>query len=412
MRPIEPIGLMRLIGLIRPIRLIGLIVLLFVACSGSDPVEPDNPVEQETAICFSGNLTEEGEVTRAATRAGLEEVLTGDKTFMVWAYKNDAYSAGSYTSYQSVMPGYTVNWVANTANTTTSNTHDWEYVGQGTNQTIKYWDYGAKAYRFFGVTNWEGDLPADPADYEASKAYGAYEAYGGFGANSAYEITSSVDASTDAGITAAPYFSKLWFSTGNLATYPDKEFGKPVQLQFLKPFARVRFLFIYADDLDFGRESLHDPEFKPTSTGSGSKKIATAGIFTMTYPLKGTATAESWATSSTTGIDKFTIDYYEAPEPAVTPEDALPTTWPNTPGKWYTVMPARNQGSYTVSVGVVTDEAKTAVIPSEYMDWLPGYEYTYKFKITEGGGITLDVIQVAINGWTEEISLSHSVYNW
>ena len=167
-----------------------------MACSGSDSMEP-TPTEKQTAISFSGTLPEENTVTRAAT--GLEEVLTGDKTFQVWGYKNDAYddATTSYTSYQAVMPNFTVNWGANTAYTTTSNTDDWEYVGQGDTpdeQTIKYWDFDAKAYRFFGVTNWGGEVT--PAD--ANKIYGSYAAYGTYGANSAYEFQATVDASTDA----------------------------------------------------------------------------------------------------------------------------------------------------------------------------------------------------------------------
>ena len=140
----------------------------------------------------------------------------------------------------------------------------------------------------------------------------------------------------------------------------------------------------------------------------------------VSYPLKGTATTESWSFTRSTdpaaGLDAFLIDYYEEPAPADVPDgvpaDAAPTTWPNTPGKWYTVLPVAGQGSYTLRVCVVTDEVKEAVVPAEYMQWKAGYEYTYKFKITETGGITVDFVQIAIDDWTGRLSSAHTVYNW
>ena len=402
-------------------------LLVFAACSSSDPVEP-NPTpepEQQTVISFSGTMQDEEAVTRAVT--GLEDVLTGDKTFQVWGYKNDAYEAPNYTSYQAVMPNFTVNWGANTAYTTTSNTNDWEYVGQGdtpaqqAEQTIKYWDFGAKAYRFFGYAL--GNATADPATSPAAVTVPGGFPTGNSTPTSAETVTFSatVDASTDATIAAAPYFSHLWFSTGNAVDYPTRQFGKPVQLEFLKPFARVRFLFTFVEGLSFGRESLKNMKFYPTRPAAGtSPTIATAGTVAVSYPLKGSATTESWAVTPGTGasdhINAFTIDYYETPDPADVPADVTVDsgldTWPNRPQKWYTVLPAPTQGSYTAEVCVFTEEVKSVVIPAEYMSWKAGYEYTYKFKITESGGITMDIIQVAINKWGDGGTSTHVVYNW
>lgn len=403
MRPMEPM---------RPMLLIFLLGLLVMAgCSGGG--SEDDPVEvmdNQVAIAFSGNLPEDNVVTRAG--AGLETMLT-DKTFQVWGFKNDAYESGSYPSYQTVMPGFMVNWMSNSANTTTSNTDDWEYVGQGATaaqqaeQTIKYWDFNAKGYRFFGATNWKGEDTG--GSLEANKTYGAFGAYSTYGANSAYVVLAAVDAGTDAGVTAAPYFSDLWFSNGNTVDYPERRYGKAVQLQFLKPFAKVRFIFTFANGLTFGRESLTNISFHPTETND---IIATAGTVSVSYPLKGTATTESWSTSGTTGPSQFDIDYYEEPHPAVAPANAQPTTWPNSPEKWYYVLPASSQGTYTVEVQATAAAPKSAVVPAEYMSWKAGYEYTYKFKITERGGIMFDVLQVAINQWVEKDHTNHPVYNW
>lgn len=380
-------------------------VLLFAACSSSDPVEPKEAEEKELKpISFASGMQEEQAVTRA-TRAGLETVLD-NKTFQVWGYKNDDYSAPNYTSYQVVIPGYTVNY--------DTNTNSWEYVGVGTNQDIKYWDFAAKAYRFFGYAL--GNSTADPATSPATVNV--------VGGSSSDEVTFSatVDASSTATITAAPYFSRLWFSNGNAAVYPGKLYGQPVQLQFLKPFARVRFLFTFIEGLSFGREALKNISFCPADDGNSTNAptIATAGTVTVSYPLTGSTTVESWSSTPGTNpgdyIDKFLIDYYETPDPASIPSgmpaNALPTTWPNTPGHWYTVLPTDTQGNYIVSVSAITDEIKTAIVPAEYMRWKAGYEYTYKFKISESGAITIDVIQVAINNWKDGGSSTHIIYNW
>ena len=382
-------------GQIRHIAFLALMILM-AACSSDNVPDPTN---DNKAISFVGGLQEEQAVTRAAQ--GLEDVLT-NKTFKVWSYKNDGYVEPNYTSYQTVMPGYTVNWTANTAYTTTSNTNDWEYVAQGTNQDIKYWDYDAKAYRFFAYALGNATSPAEVAAAGPT--------------NDAVTFTTMVNASS---VDAAPYISRLWFSTNNPAD-PDHLFGKPVQLQFVKPFARVRFMFTFVEGLSFGREKLKNISFLPTANvntigdidDTNDQIIATAGTVTVTYPLKGTATTETWTTASTTGIKNFDIDYYEPISPDPDPDPAATAAFNANAEKWYYVLPAQNQGSYTLQVAVVSEEIKTAVVPAEYMNWKAGYEYTYKFKITESGGITMDVIQVAINDWENRIETGHTVYNW
>jgi hypothetical protein len=46
------------------------------------------------------------------------------------------------------------------------------------------------------------------------------------------------------------------------------------------------------------------------------------------------------------------------------------------------------------------------------MKWQSGFEYTYIFKITQSGGVTIDIVQVAINNWEDGGSSTHTVYNW
>lgn len=137
------------------------LALCLFSCAGSGQEEPDVPTLPEepkgVSISFGGNsgTWQDAPTTRANKETGLETI---SKSFKVWGYKT---TEGNYTSgfdqSQNVMDAYTVNWTQQTANTTSSNTTDWEYVGipnekLNANQTIKYWDYSATSYRFFAYS--------------------------------------------------------------------------------------------------------------------------------------------------------------------------------------------------------------------------------------------------------------------
>lgn len=375
--------------------LIGLIGLM--GCSSELSEEREKP-EAGIAIIFSARQGEEGTITRGShkegtitrgslkegsiTRAGqgLEEVLPdGKKVFKAWAYKN---SGENYSNAQEVMKDYTVRWVASTAHTTSSNSDDWEYVNQQAGgqpeQTIKYWDWSATAYRFFGMAGGSG-------------TYGANEA------NGAYTFTIAVDASSQLAIDDIAYYSKMWFSTGNPTYYPTRQFGRSVQLEFVKPIARVRFMFIYENPEDEGVTTLSGKRFAPPS----GNVIHQDGTVTVTYPLTGATTTEDYeVVQGTSGISYFDQDYYE------TPNDVFAR-------KWYYVLPTPSigQGAYTLTV-MVNGVEKTAVVPAAYMNWLPGYQYTYIFKVHVDGGVSIDSVQSAFTPWhTEELG-NHAVFNW
>ena len=395
---ISLIGLIGHIGLIGQ-GLIGLMILGLTSCSGSsdDDLQESQPETNSdmVAITFNGSGGAETAVTRADGTPLSEEATS----FTVWGYKNM-----SSSPTQTVFPSYVVNWTSNSAGTTTSNSSGWEYVAQTPNQTIKFWDWSAKAYRFFAVTGWSGEEPpTPPATYAANKTYGANETYGPAGAYKAYGVSIAANASDPDVMAVTPYFSRLWFSTGNPAVYPDKQFGKPVVLEFLKPYARVRFIFKYV----YPREGIEltNKMFRPTSDVGAAEedkvKIARKGVVTVHFPTEGTEIKEWYSVEvdddKSTRLSAFTEDY--------DPEDD---------GKkcWYTVLPNNTQGSYTMSVTVNKDEKpKTAVVPANYMQWLPGYSYTYVFKITEEGGVEIGWVESAVTPWNE-MEASWTVYNW
>lgn len=341
-----------------------------------------------TAIALSAQQGEEQKVAGArATRAGTPLSEAGVTRFTVWGYKNMSYDEGtsSYGDLQTVFPGYNVNWYSGSSSV--SNSNGWEYVAQqlsGDEQTIKYWDWAAKAYRFFAVTGSSSHTDNAPSGHEFTFAADA---------SPIREGDASADAKIAANIAATPFFTKLWFSTGAIEDYPTKQFGKPVQLEFLKPFSRVRFLFTYSYSAEAVKVT--SPSFKPTDDSG----IARKGTVTVSYPLTGMATTES-----------YTITKNDSPAEGEELEAFTEEYIPEGTEKWYTVFPAPSQDSYTMSV-TVDNVVKTAVVPAEYMTWQPGYSYTYIFKITEQGGVEIDMVQSAVTPW-KELENDHQVYNW
>jgi len=351
---------------------------ILISCS-SEQVEPE--VKQGTAIAFSANQQEE-EVTRAGSTP-LQN--TGINSFRVWAIKNNGPAAEPYSTYQTVMEEYRVRYAENSSGSSTTNSNSWDYILIAyPDQTPKYWDWEAKAYRFFAVTGAATVTGNNKVD-------GTYESY-----------TASIIAdATNEGNT--PYYSKLWFSTGNTTDYPTRLFGKPVQLEFMQPFSKVRFMLILSDPASKTYTVLEDDDFRPSEP---EKNIAKKASVTVTYPMKGNETTEQFevvANSVTQTLGSFNQRWTEADS------EAHPATTEN--HHWETVIPATNQGSYTYKV-TINGEEKSCVVPAQYMDWLPGYNYTYIFKVNAEGGVELATVRTSFTNWQDGIDKEIQLYNW
>ena len=299
-------------------------------------------------------------------------------SFRVYAYKNDGYDAGTYTSTQQVMDAYRVDW--QTARTTT-NSDNWEYVDQANGQYIKYWDWSAGAYRFFAYA------PADATGITTDITSHTV------GTRSIHDnVRFSFDASADAP-DALPYVSHLWFSTGNATLYPTRLFGRTVKMEFVKPLARVRFIFVYPEgDAIYDHSKLSEISFAPVEP---TDVIALNGTLHIDYPLTGTGTTETWTTTpaATGNLAALTEDWQEGVDE-----------------KWYDVLPNTSQGPFQLSVKVF-NSTRTAAVPAQLMTWQAGFEYTYVFKITEDD-VYLQVVQTAVRNWTTVATDPHELYNW
>ena len=354
-------------GMVCPIIILFFILhsSFFISCS-SEQVEPE--VKQGTAIAFSGNMMEE-----EVTRAGSTPLETYTTSFRVWAFKN---MDDGYPTYQTVMPEYRVRYADNSSSAT--NSSGWEYILTAyPDQTPKYWDMDAKAYRFFAVTG--GTAVTGKKANENDEDYSSYQA------------SFSADA-TNAELT--PYYSKLWFSTIN-----DGEYGQPVTLQFMQPFVKVRFMITLADPSI--PLLLEEDDFRPTTKG---QRIAKKANVTITYPIKGNETTEQV---------KITPDYTSQSLSSLNRRWTEATTTPPVAEDhyWETLVPATNQGSYTYKVRVDGEE-KSCVVPEQYMEWLPGYSYTYIFKVNGDGGVELTSVRTSFADWKTGGDKEYILYNW
>lgn len=130
-----------------------LAAMALVGCTDEEYVGAvDNPTGD--GIGFGSGVT----ATTRGTTTGLQAAEKLNNNFIVYGFKTSATEAADGSKDIKVFDRYNVNYEAGTANTTESNTANWEYVGYANHdgsinpQTIKYWDYSATSYVFSAVS--------------------------------------------------------------------------------------------------------------------------------------------------------------------------------------------------------------------------------------------------------------------
>ncbi len=350
---------------------------MVTACSSSADA-PDSP-DKTFAISF--NATDSANVTTRAPRTtGLSDI--GYNEIVVYGYKtldNTIYN---------VMPGYTLKYVANTANSSTTNTTGWEYVGQGTDylgldQEIKYWDGNSTDYRFFAVlSDYKGNVKYNGSAISASTTVTTDGSFSMEFNNLEY-MTHAEDgkyynsAGNEVAESKIPMYGILW--QGDPAEY----YNKPVELSFVKPYSLVRLVFerpegssktVLGDDthkITFG------PKDNSTMTGDGKVDVS--------WGMTGSRETATALPGSTT-LPTMSLGGVE-----LTNENERYQAWPE-----YLMIPSTSEPVdflCTVQVktvntsGATVYDPRTAVIPAQYMKWRPGYQYTYVFKISSNNNL-------------------------
>lgn len=156
----------------KPFYLVGLAALALAGCSDNDFLGgADSGIVTSKGngeISFAASAKN---ITRAGEISGKDAADKLGGQFMVYGYKSAAVHAETEKTFgeanlSAVFPFYRVNYVDNSAYSTESNSHSWEYVGGGADyitnpvsvnsgpadlsieQSIKYWDYAANHYDF------------------------------------------------------------------------------------------------------------------------------------------------------------------------------------------------------------------------------------------------------------------------
>lgn len=390
-------------------------------CSNNEFVGEDSGTGQQSAkgqIAFSSTLP-------ASTRAwyGADAAGKLNNKFIVSGFNGE--KSENAIAKTTVFDNYSVEWSANTAGTTASNTADWEYVGKTPSgnatvkglQTIKYWNYSAGQYDFIAYsTGTAGVVTGD----------GAVD-----GGN---VKVSAITAPTDdkaAGYTiqgAAEDLAKCYIADLVTAYNPEEtgkpKFGDRVQFNFRNLATKVR-VALYETVPGY---SVKDVHFYADGTTAASKdisaadatlyttddnKFATAGTLTVSFPTVGTnnignsdynkahvaVAADKDKTESSHAFGN--LNYVNSDDNRLSGSNYLGTTLPkasyageSTSDYYQTMLPNETGSTLTLRVNytLVSNDGSgeeinvygaKAIVPAVYAKWNSNYAYTYVFKISD-----------------------------
>lgn len=307
-----------------------LAITALVSCSESDYLgdekQAPNSSNDVGAISFGSGIkkTTRADWTGAAAADKLNNnfVFLGTKTVK----ENNA------DVLKTVFDHYNANWYQNTANTTESNSNDWEYVGytpastsslpSGATQSIKYWDYAASQYDFAAYSLGYGENPnvTDPTNFATATKLD----FSKLGTNNAvYTLSGTVDQ------LKACYVSDLvtHYNISGIDQTEPTTFGKVVNLSFRSLGAKIRLAFYETvpgysvKEVKFYTSAnatlaADDSKYIPTLfTGSGGNTLPSQagngeGTMSVYFPTTGwDASPEKSTTTAKTDYNKALVKF-------------------------------------------------------------------------------------------------------
>lgn len=393
-----------------------LVTIALAACNSDlaeEPavVTPPVPEAQETPILFSS--TSNGSTRTEYTGAVAADML--GKKFVVSGYKGS--STGTVGGI--VYDNFLVEWIENTANTTGSNTTNWEYVGRTpiahatnngvTQQAIKYWDYTQPQYDFIAWSAGKKTAiySGTPADGEVLVSAITPPA----ATRAAYSFQGQAKDLVDCYIADLVTVKKD--GTGKGA------YGEPVTLTFRSLGTKVR-IGLYETVPGYSVKNVqfysaaasNDADAtKPRIFTTSVNQIYLEGIYTVYYPTvddpnntdNNQAHIKFEGTGDKSTIVNFgTLQYTSKEDAEKTSGNVFLGRTSNTAsmageaeGNYYTQYLPNESGTnlnlrvnYTLESidgtgEIIEVKGATAQVPSIYTQWKAGYAYTYLFKISE-----------------------------
>lgn len=405
-------------------------IFLFAGCADNTYLgDPEAAKGSSGAISFEGGFKA---VTRAdktgtdaASQLGNRFIINGIKA------KNDTPN----DVRQNVFQDYTVNWTANTAGTTTTNSSDWEYAGQTHyfdvpeyEQFIKYWDFSQDYYNFAAYSVGNNTIQVRKKENTPNNGITDDPAPA---ANTILVTPFNYN-----NVTGYPYFLRgskedlLECYITDMITVPQASFGNVVELRFRSLASKVRVAFYETipgysvKDVRFYNstgvtldEAQTDAVTSATLFGTGA--FIESGSYKIFFPKVGSAnvgdpeynkahagheSAAGAVNSQTFGTLNYTSRERLEPEGNYyLGRSAAAATFAGSAGDdYYTKMLPFEEQSQTLELRVnytlvstdITGETITvygaqAFIPSVFAKWKPNCAYTYIFKISDNQ-----------NGWT------------
>ena len=404
--------------------------ILLASCANDELENGTLPLSSSDTQAIGFNLKTAG-MTRA-TLSGSDAASKLNKEFVVYGTKytgNDSWEKKS-VAFQN----YKVTWSDNSAGTSSSNSSNWEYVGNNpydadhvypslgasTTQTIKYWDYSTAKYTFTafsGAKLLEGQSHGKVTKIEGAETVSEGNKNTKYDKGYTVEIPATTNESDDEGL------NNIFFS--DRVEVEKKNYGNPVVLTFRNFGAKVRVGFyetvpgysiknlkFYSDS----RDSKNSPvtKYADMKTVNNTNFVAalqnvsktTAGNqVTVTYGDGTDGIAENQAkviagnggkyqytltlgtniaSADGTGKDKFLGTAASTPTWDKTGEDNYTTVYPNLDN----TTPMMIRCSYTLVADDNSGEEinvtnARVVVPAQYCQWKSNYAYTYLFKISE-----------------------------
>ena len=392
--------------------------LALAGCSSDDFLGDGSGNGLENAnsmITFGG---ETGKILRAANddKKGAEAAELLGNNFVVVGFKGSKTDAANNENY--AFDHYNVNYVAGTANTTESNTANWEYVNQGMEvkgatgslaqggamqQTIKYWDHSCKSYDFIAFSMGKGHTDATTTTYAKPTPVDKTKL-----ASAAYTLTGDVNT-----------LGECYIS--DMKTVKEEKYRKEaVAMSFRHLTSKVR-IALYETVPGY---VISDVQFYDVANGGTFSDNGTLfgtfnnkGTLTVYFPTTGTANegksdynkahvkfqaADAAADGTVTKKEFGKVNYNNQAEdqiPAGTTYLSQTAATPSYCGDakeyYQTVLPAEGNSQpanlridykLTATDGtgeVINVKGATATVPAKYTEWKSGYAYTYIFKISQ-----------------------------
>lgn len=367
--------------------------LVLAGCSSDEFLgeDPSAGTQKNT-----GEIIAFGSEALNSTRATFDGATAAEKlnnNFIVYGFKTSATEAPDGSVDQMVFDRYNVNYTEGTANTTESNTANWEYVGlnnvAGTAQTIKYWDLSADSYVFSAVSGT------------------------GITATKTTSGTTVYDKGWTVELPAGGDLSTLYASDRKVVTSGD--YRKEVDLTFRALATKIRFAIYetvpgYSINIDkvFYKDGttnkIDASNFHITGNFKNANTSATTPL-TVTYYDATDASVENRpkVTFDNAQVTQTSYGVFGGNLPSVNAigETSATATYDDA-DKAYTFIlpyeslkestPAQNVLKLKVNYTLTSTDGSgekikvygaTAYVPTQYTQWKPNFAYTYIFKISD-----------------------------